>query len=128
MLFRSNHNRKSKEILILEFRIPGYNSWIVNLIGHTHTSVSHTKSHTDEMSLGSLVNSEADHYVSQAQNTVHMLLIAPIPTFYMEDFTFYCDSNRWIVSYPYICGLLYGKADRKVTLVRAASLHDHMDL
>ena len=72
--------------------------WIVNLIGHTHTSVSHTKSHTDEMSLGSLLTSEADHYASQAQNTVHMLLIAPIPTFYMEDFTLYCDSNRWIES------------------------------
>jgi hypothetical protein len=50
------------------------------------------------MSLASLLNSEADHYASQAQNATQLLPAAPIPTFYMEDFALYRDSDGWIES------------------------------
>jgi hypothetical protein len=75
-----------------------YYRWIANLISRTCASVIHTKSHTDKRSLALLLNSEAVHYASQAQNAVHVLPIAPIPTFYMEDFALYCDSDGWIES------------------------------
>ena len=70
----------------------------MNLVCRTRTSVIHTKSHTDGESLASLLNGEADHYASRAQDTTHMLPIAPVPTFFMDDFAFYHDSDGWIES------------------------------
>jgi hypothetical protein len=46
--------------------------------------------------IGSLLNAQADHYVSKAQNVTHIIPFAPIPTFLMDDFTFYSDDNGWI--------------------------------
>jgi hypothetical protein len=75
-----------------------YYRWIADIISNSGTSVIHTKSHTNEMSLVSLLNGEADHYASQAQGTTYLISTAPIPTFCMDDFTFYWDSDGWVES------------------------------
>jgi hypothetical protein len=75
-----------------------YYRWIADLARRSRTSVVHVKSHTDEMGIGSLLNAQADHYASKAQNATHIIPIAPIPTFLMDDFTFYRDDDGWIES------------------------------
>jgi hypothetical protein len=75
-----------------------YYWWIVNIIAHSQTMVIHTKSHTNIMNLASLLNNEADHYASKAQGATHLIPAAPIPTFCMDDFTFYRDSDGWVES------------------------------
>ncbi|KAJ7939234.1 hypothetical protein B0H13DRAFT_2300987 [Mycena leptocephala] len=55
-------------------------------------------SHTDETSLSSRINSEADHYASHAQRAIHTVFTAPIPTFFMDDYTFFTDTDGWIES------------------------------
>ncbi|KAJ6607833.1 hypothetical protein B0H10DRAFT_1817044 [Mycena sp. CBHHK59/15] len=54
--------------------------------------------HTDERSTPSLMNDEADHYASLAQRTVKAVPAAPIPTFYMDDYTFHSQRDGWIES------------------------------
>jgi len=51
--------------------------------------VKYTKGHSDEVTLASLLNSEADHYPSRLQKVLNSVHPAPIPTFYMDEFTFY---------------------------------------
>jgi hypothetical protein len=58
--------------------------------------VLHIKSHTGEKGLGSLLNEQADHYTTKAQNVLHHILTAPIPTFFIDDYAFYCDSDGWV--------------------------------
>jgi hypothetical protein len=48
------------------------------------------------MGISSLLNAEADHYASKAQNATHLIPAAPIPTFFMEDYTFYRDHDGWV--------------------------------
>ncbi|KAJ7853588.1 hypothetical protein B0H13DRAFT_1642863 [Mycena leptocephala] len=59
--------------------------------------ISYTPAHTDEESLPTLLNFEADHYASSAQSQPGRLLLAPTPTFFMDEFTFYTP-DRWIES------------------------------
>ena len=73
-----------------------YYRWIVNLARRSRTSVVHVKSHTDETGIGSLFNVQADHYASKAQKATHVIPIAPILTFMMEDYAFYRDDDGWI--------------------------------
>jgi hypothetical protein len=73
-----------------------YYQWIVDLVRKSRTSVVHVKSHTNKMGIGSLLNAQADHYTSKTQNATHIILIAPIPTFLMEDYAFYHNNNGWI--------------------------------
>jgi hypothetical protein len=74
-----------------------YYRWIADLARRSHTSVVHVKSHTNEMGIGSLLNTQADQYASKAQNAIHIIAIAPIPTFLMEDYAFYHDDDGWIL-------------------------------
>src|SRR5882762_3458477 len=48
------------------------------------------------MGISSLLNAEADHYMSKAQNATHLIPAAPILTFFMEDYTFYRVHDGWI--------------------------------
>jgi hypothetical protein len=48
------------------------------------------------MGIGSLLNTEADHYATKAQNATHHTPSALIPTFFMEDYAFYCDGDGWV--------------------------------
>ena len=66
-----------------------YYRWIMDLVRRGRTEVIHTKAHTNQVNLSSLLNKEADHYASKSQNVVNCLHPAPIPTFFMDNFTFY---------------------------------------
>ncbi|KAJ4499753.1 hypothetical protein C8R41DRAFT_729585, partial [Lentinula lateritia] len=54
--------------------------------------------HTEDTSLPSLLNSEADHYATSAQKLVHRIPSFPIPTFHMDEFTPYSSSHGWTES------------------------------
>ncbi|KAJ7856161.1 hypothetical protein B0H13DRAFT_1463299, partial [Mycena leptocephala] len=43
-------------------------------------------------------NFEADHYASSAQRHLHGVFTAPIPTLFMDDYTFYTRDDGWIES------------------------------
>jgi hypothetical protein len=58
--------------------------------------VIHVKSYTEEMGIGSLLNADADHYATKAQSAIHHILSALIPTFFMEDYAFFCEGDGWI--------------------------------
>ena len=75
-----------------------YYRWIMDLARRMRTEVIHTKAHTDQVDLSSLLNAEADYYASKSQNIVNSLHPAPIPTFFMDKFTFYCPKDGWIES------------------------------
>jgi len=75
-----------------------YYWWIENIIKRTRTVVNHVKSHTDATDIGSWLNVEADHYTSKAQNTTHLIPIAPTPTFFMDDYVFHHEVDEWIES------------------------------
>jgi hypothetical protein len=46
----------------------------------------------------SLINAEADYYASKSQSIVNSLHPAPVPTFFMDKFTFYRPKDGWIES------------------------------
>jgi hypothetical protein len=75
-----------------------YYRWIMDLVRRGRTEVIHTKAHTNQVNLSSLLNKEADHYASKSQNVVNCLHPAPIPTFFMDNFTFYRPHDGWIES------------------------------
>jgi hypothetical protein len=75
-----------------------YYRWILALVARNPLKIVYTRSHTDELSLPSLINYEADHYASSAQHAIHTVFTAPIPTFSMDDYTFHSFTDGWIES------------------------------
>ncbi|KAJ6530474.1 hypothetical protein DFH09DRAFT_1093520 [Mycena vulgaris] len=75
-----------------------YYRWIWALLDDKIVEIKHTKGHTDELTIPSLMNYEADYYASAAQRMSKSIPTAPIPTFYMDDYTFYSRRDGWIES------------------------------
>ena len=75
-----------------------YYRWILSLINRKSVSIHYTKGHSDEMSLQSLLNSEADYYATKGQIIQNALPVAPTPTFFMDEYTFYRPLEGWIES------------------------------
>jgi hypothetical protein len=75
-----------------------YYRWILALIAKNPLKIVYTRSHTDELSLPSRINYEADHFASSAQRAIHTVFTAPIPTFSMDDYTFHSYADGWIES------------------------------
>jgi hypothetical protein len=75
-----------------------YYQWIADLAIHTCTMVVHVKSHTNEEDIESRLNAEADHYASKAQGVKHIIPLAPILTFTMDDYAFFRNGDGWIKS------------------------------
>ena len=75
-----------------------YYRWIMDLVRKGRTEVIHMKAHTNQVNLPSLLNDEADHSASKSQNITNSLHPAPIPTFFMDRFTFFRPHDRWIES------------------------------
>ena len=78
-----------------------YYQWILDLAKEVRTMVNYTKGHSDEVTLASLLNYEADpdHYASKSQKAANRLHPAPLPTFYMDEHTFYRLIDGWIESH-----------------------------
>lgn len=75
-----------------------YYRWILDLASRKLATITYTKAHTTDTSLPASLNREADHYASAAQKTPSSFPIAPIPTFFMDPYTFHRDSDGWIES------------------------------
>ncbi|KAJ7043791.1 hypothetical protein C8F04DRAFT_890972, partial [Mycena alexandri] len=58
----------------------------------------YTRGHTDDVSVPSRLNFEADHYASTAQRVIDDVFTAPILTFFMDDFCFFTNLDGWIES------------------------------
>ena len=75
-----------------------YYRWILDLNLRKSANISYTKAHTTDVSLPASLNREADHYASIAQKTPSAIPIAPTPTFFMNPYTFYRETDGWIES------------------------------
>ncbi|KAJ7812315.1 hypothetical protein B0H14DRAFT_3752727, partial [Mycena olivaceomarginata] len=75
-----------------------YCRWILALTTNNSLRISYTPGHSDEVSLPAHLNYEADHYASSAQRQPREILSAPIPTFFMDEYTFYSHNDSWIES------------------------------
>ena len=75
-----------------------YYRWILDLVHRKSASVTYTKAHTDDISLPASLNREADHFASSAQKHISSIPVAPIPTFFMDSYTFHRESDGWIES------------------------------
>jgi hypothetical protein len=75
-----------------------YYRWILALTAKNPLKIVYTRSHTDELSLPSRINCEADHFASSAQRAIQTVFTAPIPTFSMDDYTFHSHADGWIES------------------------------
>ncbi|KAJ7637445.1 hypothetical protein B0H17DRAFT_1217101 [Mycena rosella] len=75
-----------------------YYRWILALVSDNLLHIVYTCAHTDDQSVPSRINSEADHYASSAQRFLQDVPCAPVPTFFMDDFCFYTTSDGWIES------------------------------
>jgi hypothetical protein len=69
-----------------------------NLVTRKAATITYTKAHTAGTSLDAALNREADHYASSAQKVILSIPIAPIPTFFMDRYTFHRASDGWIES------------------------------
>jgi hypothetical protein len=60
--------------------------------------VTYTKAHTTDTTLPASLNRQADHYASTAQNIISSIPVAPVPTFFMDPYTFHRENDGWIES------------------------------
>ncbi|KAJ7708993.1 hypothetical protein B0H17DRAFT_916723 [Mycena rosella] len=70
----------------------------VRLIEDSKTAIIYTPGHASEVSVPAQMNREADHYASSAQRHLRDVFTAPIPTFFMDKFTFFTRADGWIES------------------------------
>jgi len=75
-----------------------YYRWILDLASRKSATITYTKAHTNDTSLSASLNREADHYASSAQHIISSIPIAPVPTFFMEPYTFHREPDGWIES------------------------------
>ncbi|KII84505.1 hypothetical protein PLICRDRAFT_117547 [Plicaturopsis crispa FD-325 SS-3] len=56
------------------------------------------RGHSQDTDIASLLNNDADHFAVSSQRAISTTPIAPIPTFTMDEFTFYRENDGWIES------------------------------
>ncbi|KAK0220047.1 hypothetical protein IW262DRAFT_1232343, partial [Armillaria fumosa] len=76
-----------------------YYRWIIDIQKSSpHITLEYTPGHSQERTTPAVLNDEADHFASWAQKHSNQLPVAPIPTFFMDDYTFWTPDNGWIES------------------------------
>ena len=75
-----------------------YYRWILDLASRKSATISYTKAHTDDITLPASLNREADHLASSSQKHIRVIPIAPIPTFFMDPYTFHREPDGWVES------------------------------
>src|ERR1700734_3477560 len=98
-LIKDSRSSISQETRLRNMNGHSYYRWILDLAKETRTSVIYTKGHSKEVTLASQLNNEADYYASKSQNVASSIHPAPIPTFYMDEYTFYRLADGWIESH-----------------------------
>src|ERR1700683_3173036 len=98
-LIEDSRSSISQEARLRNMNGRSYYRWISDLAKEVRTTVNYTKGHSDEVTLASLLNYEADYYASKSQKAANNLHPAPLPTFYMDEYTFYRPIDGWIESH-----------------------------
>jgi hypothetical protein len=75
-----------------------YYRWILTLMERHNIQIQYTPGHSTESTLEAKMNDEADYLASYSQNISKNLLMAPIPTFHMNRFTYFSSTDEWIES------------------------------
>lgn len=75
-----------------------YYRWILSLVKAKLITIEYTPGHSDEVSIPSRMNYEADYYASTSQRHIDHVFNAPLPTFLMDDYTCFSDRDGWIES------------------------------
>ncbi|KAJ7166150.1 hypothetical protein C8R46DRAFT_900122 [Mycena filopes] len=102
-----------------------YYRWILALVARNPLKIIYTRAHTDDVSLPSLLNFEADHYASSAQHVIDDVFTSPTPTFFMDDFSFHTHIDGWIESN--ICSF-FDKTSARAASITAGIAHQRMSL
>jgi hypothetical protein len=75
-----------------------YYRWILDLVSRKSATITYTKAHTNDTSLPASLNREADHLASISQKHISAIPLAPIPTFFMDPYTFHREPDGWVES------------------------------
>ena len=75
-----------------------YYRWILDLVNQKSAVVTYTKAHTSDKTFPAVLNCEADFLTSSSQKHISTIPLAPIPTFFMDPFTFYRQQDGWVES------------------------------
>ena len=75
-----------------------YYRWILSLMDRMDIDVKYTPTHTDEETVEATMNRDADFYASSSHEIEHLIPQSPIPTFHMNEYTFYRNGDGWIES------------------------------
>ena len=75
-----------------------YYRWILDLVSRKVATITYTKAHTNDTSLSASLNRQADHFASSAQKVISSIPLAPVPTFFMDSYTFLRECDGWIGS------------------------------
>ncbi|KAJ7176386.1 hypothetical protein C8R43DRAFT_872728 [Mycena crocata] len=75
-----------------------YYRWILKLTSENPFKIKYTAGHSSEVSIPARMNFEADYYASGSQRIFTKLPTAPVPTFFMDEFTFFTLRDGWIES------------------------------
>jgi Reverse transcriptase (RNA-dependent DNA polymerase) len=97
-LIADNRSAVNQELRLRSMNGRSYYRWMLDLVSRKLATVTYTKAHTDDISLPAILNSEADHYASSAQKAISSIPLAPIPTFFMNQYTFHRQTDGWIES------------------------------
>lgn len=77
-----------------------YYRWLLSLTNRpeSHVQIVYTKGHSTDTTVEARLNDEADFYASKSQKFLKDLPQVPVPTFFMNNFTFHDRSDGWIES------------------------------
>ena len=98
ILIHDSRTAVNQDCRLRQMNGQSYYRWIIDLVSRKSATVTYTKAHTDDISLPASLNREADHYASSAQKIISSIPIAPIPTFFMDPYTFHREPDGWIES------------------------------
>ena len=98
MLIDDSRTAVNQERRLRSMNGRSYYRWILDLVNRKSATITYTKAHTSNTTLESALNREADHYASSAQKSISSIPVAPVPTFFMDAYTFYREPDGWIES------------------------------
>ena len=75
-----------------------YYRWLLDLSDKSATQIDYTAGHATAATLEAHMNNEADFYATTTQKFIKELPAIPIPTFFMNDFTFHSRTDGYIES------------------------------
>lgn len=94
---RTNVLRPSR---VLAMNGRSYYRWMFDVVDRSGMTIKYTPGHSDSGSNESRLNAEADRLATSANRNRHLngTLPSPIPTFFMNDYTFHHQTDGWIES------------------------------